>query len=159
LTLGGLALAVGVLVDEATVEVENIHAHFAAGLGRARAVVEACRKTITPRLLSMLCVLAVFLPALFMTGAGRQLFVPLALAVGFVMVASYLISSTVVPVLSTWSLRGGRHEPRSFERLRSWYRGRLESTLRAGLLLLAVYLLAAGVAIYLLLPRIGSEIF
>src|SRR5262249_55234460 len=95
MTLGGLALAVGVLVDEATVEVENIHTHFAGGMPRARAVIEACRKTITPRLLSMLCVLAVFLPALFMTGVGRQLFIPLALAVGFAMLASYLISSTV----------------------------------------------------------------
>ena len=159
MTLGGLALAVGVLVDEATVEVENIHTHFAAGLGRARAVVEACRKTITARLLSMLCVLAVFLPALFMSGAGRQLFVPLALAVGFAMIASYVISSTVVPVLSTWMLRGGRHEPRSFERLRSWYRGRLESTLRFGWLLMAGYLLAAGLMIYLLLPLAGAEIF
>src|SRR5204862_4013384 len=90
MTLGGLALAVGVLVDEATVEIENIHTHFAAGLSRARAVIEACRKTITARLLSMLCVVAVFLAALFMTGIARQLFVPLALAVGFAMVASYV---------------------------------------------------------------------
>src|SRR5262249_29549255 len=105
MTLGGLALAVGVLVDEATVEVENIHTHFAAGMPRAWAVLEACRKTITARLLSMLCVLAVFLPALFMTGVGRQLFVPLSLAVAFAMLASYILSSTLVPVLSTWLLR------------------------------------------------------
>src|SRR5438876_3734904 len=66
MTLGGLALAVGVLVDEATVEIENIHTHLATGMSKARAVVDACRKTITPRLLSMLCVLAVFIPSLFM---------------------------------------------------------------------------------------------
>src|SRR5206468_9172043 len=101
----------------------------------------------------------VFLPALFMTGAGRQLFVPLALAVGFAMLASYLISSTVVPVLSTWMLRPGHEEPRFFERLRSWYRDRLRSTLRLRWLVVAGYGVASGLLIYLLLPRIGAEIF
>src|SRR5215471_17030304 len=96
MTLGGLALAVGVLVDEATVEIENIHTHFATGIGKARAVIEACQKTITARLLSMLCVLSVFIPALFMVGVGRQLFVPLSLAVGFAMISSFLLSSTLV---------------------------------------------------------------
>src|SRR5258706_5640618 len=62
MTLGGLALAVGVLVDEATVEIENIHSHLGTGLSRARSVLEACRKTAVPRLLAMLCVLAVFVP-------------------------------------------------------------------------------------------------
>jgi multidrug efflux pump subunit AcrB len=159
MTLGGLALAVGVLVDEATVEVENIHTHFAAGLSRARAVVEACRKTITARLLSMLCVLSVFLPALFMTGAGRQLFIPLSLAVGFAMLASYVISSSVVPVLSTWMLRPGHQEAPFFERLRVWYRGRLESTLRIRWLLVGAYAVASVLLIYLLLATIGTEIF
>ena len=67
----------------------------------------------------MLCVLAVFLPAFFMTGVGRQLFVPLSLAVGFAMLASYFISSTLVPVISTWLLRPGHVEPAFFENLRS----------------------------------------
>src|SRR5215475_4506481 len=75
MTLGGLALAVGILVDEATVEIENIHTHLVTGMPRARAVIEACRKTITARLLAMLSVLAVFIPSLFMAGAARQLFV------------------------------------------------------------------------------------
>src|SRR5438093_3429960 len=101
MTLGGLALAVGVLVDEATVSIESIHAHFAAGLSRARGVIEASRKTAVPRLLAMLCVLSVFIPSLFMVGVGRQLFVPLALAVGFAMISSYVLSSALVPVLST----------------------------------------------------------
>ena len=108
MTLGGLALAVGVLVDEATVEIENIHTHMAGGLSRARAVLDACRKTAVPRLLSMLCVLAVFVPSFFMVGVGRQLFVPLSLAVGFAMVSSYALSSTLVPVLSTWADAGAR---------------------------------------------------
>src|SRR5207237_3630606 len=127
MTLGGLALAVGVLVDEATVEIENIHTHLGSGMSKARAVVDACRKTITPRLLSMLCVLSVFIPALFMVGVGRQLFVPLSLAVGFAMVSSYVLSSTLVPVLSTWMLKAGHQEEPAFhERLRSSYRKRLE---------------------------------
>src|SRR5262245_16686543 len=159
MTLGGLALAVGVLVDEATVEIENIHTHFAAGMPRARAVIEACRRTITPRLLSMLCVLAVFLPALFMTGVGKQLFIPLALAVGFAMLASYLISSTVVPVLSTWLLRGGHQEPAFFERVRTQYRTGLEAMHGLRWVVVGVYLVVASLVIVLLLPRIGSEIF
>src|SRR6184192_751232 len=105
MTLGGLALAVGVLVDEATVTIESIHTHLASGVSRARGVIEASRKTAVPRLLAMLSVLAVFLPSLFMAGVGRQLFVPLSLAVGFAMISSYLLSSTLVPVLSTWMLR------------------------------------------------------
>src|SRR5438034_10396689 len=78
MTLGGLALAVGVLVDEATVSIESIHTHFASGLSRARGVIEASRKTAVPRLLAMLCVLSGFVPSLFMAGGGRPRFVPLA---------------------------------------------------------------------------------
>jgi multidrug efflux pump subunit AcrB len=107
MTLGGLALAVGVLVDEATVEIENIHTHLGTGMSKARAVLDACQETITARLLSMLCVLSVFIPALFMTGVGRQLFVPLSLAVGFAMISSYVPSNMLVPVLSTGMLRVG----------------------------------------------------
>ncbi len=107
MTLGGLALAVGVLVDEATVEIENIHTHMASGMSRAQAVLDAARKTAVPRLLAMLCILSVFVPSFFMVGVGRQLFVPLSLAVGFAMISSYLLSSTLVPVLSTWIMRKG----------------------------------------------------
>src|SRR5262249_43313135 len=125
MTLGGLALAVGVLVDEATVEIENIHTHLGTGMSRARAVLDACQKTVIARFLSMLCVLAVFIPGLFMAGVGRQLFVPLSLAVGFAMISSYVLSSTLVPVLSTWTLRTGHsQEPPFFERLRRSYRER-----------------------------------
>ncbi len=106
MTLGGLALAVGILVDEATVAVENIHAHLARGVPLARAALDATTETAVPRLLAMLCVLAVFTPAFFMVGAARALFTPLALAVGFSMVASFLLSSTLVPVLAVWLLRG-----------------------------------------------------
>ena len=160
MTLGGLALAVGVLVDEATVEIENIHTHLGTGMSKARAVLDACQKTITARLLSMLCVLSVFIPALFMAGVGRQLFVPLSLAVGFAMISSYVLSSTLVPVLSTWMLRSGQHaEPRFFERLRASYRGRLESVLRLRWAVIGVYLVASIGLIAVLFPLIGTEVF
>src|SRR5947208_5913636 len=99
-------------------------------MAKARAVLDACQKTITARLLSMLCVLSVFIPSLFMAGVGRQLFVPLALAVGFAMISSFVLSSTLVPVLATWMMRAGHGEAEFFGKLRSWYGARLESGLR-----------------------------
>jgi multidrug efflux pump subunit AcrB len=113
MTLGGLALAIGILVDEATVAIENIHVHLARGephkQSRMKAVFEATRETITPRLLAMLAILAVFVPSFLMVGMSRALFVPLALAVGLAMLASYLLSNTLVPVLSVWLLREQAH--------------------------------------------------
>ncbi|GDY08295.1 RND transporter [Planctomycetia bacterium] len=111
MTLGGLALAVGILVDEATVEIENIHTQMRHTNSIAWAVRLGNAQTAVPRLLAMLCILAVFVPSFFMQGAARELFVPLSLAVGFAMIASYILSSTFVPVVSTWLLRG--HETAS----------------------------------------------
>ena len=105
MTLGGLALAVGILVDEATVEVENIHSQMEHGHPVARAVRLGNAETAVPRLLAMLCILAVFIPSFLMEGSLRALFVPLSLAVAFAMITSYLLSSTLVPVLSVWLLR------------------------------------------------------
>ncbi len=104
MTLGGLALAVGILVDEATVAIENIHTHLARGAPIARGVLDASGEVVVPRLLAMLSVVAVFVPSFFMTGVSRSLFVPLSLAVGFSMIASFLLSSSLVPVLSVWLL-------------------------------------------------------
>ena len=104
MTLGGLALAVGVLVDEGTVVIENIHAHLERGQQRAVAVLHASSEVLIPRLLAMLSILAVFVPSFFMTGVTQALFVPLSLAVGFAMAASYVLSGTLVPVLSNWVL-------------------------------------------------------
>ncbi|HEY6946011.1 MAG TPA: efflux RND transporter permease subunit, partial [Candidatus Acidoferrum sp.] len=109
MTLGGLALAVGILVDESTVVIENIHSHLSQGRNKAQAVLDASKEVQVPRLLAMLCVLAVFVPSFFMVGVSRSLFVPLSLAVGFAMFASYLLSSSLVPVLSTWVLREHTH--------------------------------------------------
>jgi multidrug efflux pump subunit AcrB len=162
MTLGGLALAVGVLVDEATVEIENIHSLLdsarESGLSRAKAVVEACRKTAIPRFLAMLCVLSVFVPSFFMIGVGRQLFVPLSLAVGFAMISSYLLSSTLVPVMATWMMRENREstgEP--------WWRRRYASVLRGVIRwrwgVAAAYVAMAAILMLVLLPRMHLEIF
>ncbi len=162
MTLGGLALAVGVLVDEATVEIENIHTQMRPGVSRARAVVEACSRTAMARLLSMLCILAVFVPSFFMIGAGRQLFVPLSLAVAFSMIASYILSSSLVPVFSTWLMREARQGEEQFGlfgRLRSFYERYLRAILRLRWPLVLAYLAAAFAFLYLFLPRMGTELF
>ena len=162
MTLGGLALAVGVLVDEATVEIENIHSQMLPGVSRARAVVEACSRTAMARLLSMFCILAVFVPSFFMVGVGRQLFVPLSLAVAFSMVASYLLSSSLVPVFSTWLMREAhRGEEREgiFGRLRSFYERYLNGVLRFRWPLAIVYLVSAVALLWLVLPHMGTELF
>ncbi len=109
MTLGGLALAVGILVDEASVAIENIHVHLARGKSPALAVRDAMSEVQTPRLVAMLCVCAVFIPSFYMAGVGRALFGALALAVGLAMVASYLVTSTLVPVLASWLLRRTPH--------------------------------------------------
>ena len=162
MTLGGLALAVGVLVDEATVEIENIHTQMLPGVSRARAVLEACSRTAMARLLSMFCVLAVFVPSFFMVGVGRQLFVPLSLAVAFSMIASYLLSSSLVPVFSTWIMREAhRGEEREgfFGRMRSIYERYLDAVLRFRWPVALAYVAVTAGILYLLLPRIGTELF
>ncbi len=160
MTLGGLALAVGVLVDEATVSIENIHTQMRPGVSRASAVLEASRQTAVARLLAMLCVLAVFVPSFFMVGVSRQLFVPLSLAVGFSMIASYLLSSSLVPVFSTWLLREARGEREGlFGWLRSLYSRYLRFVLRFRWPLVLVYLASSIGFLYVVLPRMGTEIF
>ncbi|MBA4141299.1 MAG: efflux RND transporter permease subunit, partial [Segetibacter sp.] len=92
MTLGGLALSIGILVDESTVTIENIHHHLEMGKSKAKAIWDACREIAVPKLLILLSVLAVFVPALFMSGVPRSMFMPLSLAVAFAMIASFLLS-------------------------------------------------------------------
>lgn len=158
MTLGGLALAVGVLVDEATVEIENIHTRMRPGVSRARAVLDACSRTAGARLLSMIAILAVFVPSLFMTGAGRQLFVPLSLAVGFAMIASYVLSSTLVPVFATWLMKE-TNEANEGGFLRRAYERYLRVILKIRWVLVPVYLASACLLVVWLTPKIGTEIF
>ncbi len=169
MTLGGLALAIGVLVDEATVEIENIHAQMEKTPSIARAVRLGNALTAAPRLLAMLCILAVFVPAFFMHGAARGLFAPLALAVGFAMIASYILSSTFVPVASVWLLRhakgsGGMSQESArkatlFENLRVGYERLLMQLVRFRVLLIPAYLAICVLLIVAIFPRLGREIF
>ena len=105
MTLGGLALSVGILVDEATVTIENIHRHLEKGKPKARAIADASREIALPKLLILVSILAVFVPSLFMTGVPKAMFLPLSLAVGFAMIASFLLSQTFVPVVSNWLMK------------------------------------------------------
>jgi len=162
MTLGGLALAIGILVDESTVAIENIHTHLARGEPRARAALEATRETVTPRLLAMLSILAVFVPSFFMVGITRALFVPLSLAVGFAMLASYLLSSTLVPVLSTWVLRekhGADHSQTVFHRWQNRYGRVMERALHLRWPILAGYLVIVTVGILVVGRGLGTDIF
>src|SRR4051812_9604262 len=162
MTLGGLALAVGILVDEATVTIENIHTHLAHGRSLARAASEATAETTLPRFVAMLCILAVFIPAFFMTGAAHNLFVPLALAVGFAIVGSYLLSSTFVPVLSVWVLRHpGSHDRQEtfFERLRTRYDRFARAVMQRRRRVVVSYLVSSVAIILLAGSSLGTEIF
>jgi len=164
MTLGGLALAVGVLVDEGTVLMENIHVHLAQKEKKAQAVLAASREVAIPRLLAMLSVLAVFLPSFFMTGPAQSLFVPLSLAVGFSMGASYLLSSSLVPVLANWILKQEENEaehPKEerFDRFRKRFQAVLERIMAFPKLLLGAYALVAVLIIVLIGPRLAEEIF
>jgi multidrug efflux pump subunit AcrB len=169
MTLGGLALAVGILVDEATVTIENIHVHLGRGVPLARAAMDATSETAVPRLLAMLCVLAVFIPSFFMTGAARGLFVPLALAVGFSMVASYLLSSTLVPVLAVWVMRSRGHDGASvgngearrggFERMRAGYARVVTPVVAMRWVVVPVYVVAALGVAWFVGRGLGQEIF
>jgi multidrug efflux pump subunit AcrB len=163
MTLGGLALAVGILVDEATVTIENIHTHLADGRSLARAASEATTETTLPRFMAMLCVLAVFIPAFFMNGAAHNLFVPLALAVGFSMVASYLLSSTFVPILSIWVLRTARAHGQTRDTFFDWLRAEYDRLAhfiikRRGIVVFS-YLLISGAIVVLVGGGLGTEIF
>jgi multidrug efflux pump subunit AcrB len=159
MTLGGLALAVGILVDEATVSIENIHAQLQKGLPLARAVQIGSLETVVPRLLAMLCILAVFVSSFFMQGAARGMFVPLSLAVGFAMIASYFLSSTLVPVLAVMLLRPMDSHGHRFDRLRTSYESILARLIQVRWSLIGVYLIGCGIAIATIAPRLGQSIF
>ncbi len=105
MTLSGLALAIGILVDQATVTIENIHQHIEMRKPLRRAIYDACEEISFPLLLILLCVLAVFAPSFVMHGVPKAMFLPLSLAIGFAMIVSYLLAQTLVPVISNWFLK------------------------------------------------------
>src|SRR5262249_12076977 len=159
-----LALAVGILVDESTVAIENIHSHLSTNEPVARAVINAMHEVLLPRLLAMLCVLAVFIPSFFMVGIARSLFPPLALAVGFSMIGSYLVSSTLVPVLAVWFLRGLRVDkaPRnsgSLQHVVQLYARLVTWVVRYKALIIGIYAIGSALALFFLPKHIGTELF
>ncbi|MCD0489255.1 efflux RND transporter permease subunit [Pedobacter sp. MC2016-14] len=105
MSLSGLALAIGILVDESTVTIENIHQHLDMGKPKALAIWDACKEIALPKLLILLCILAVFAPAFTMVGIPGALFLPLALAIGFSMILSFLLSQTFVPIMANWLMK------------------------------------------------------
>ena len=109
MTLGGLALAVGILVDDATVAIENIHRHMASGKALEDSILDGAQEIAMPAFVSTLCICIVFVPMFFLTGVAHYLFVPLAEAVVFAMLASYVISRTLVPTLVMWFYRNVEH--------------------------------------------------
>src|SRR5438270_2365130 len=117
MTLGGLALAVGILVDDATVEVENINRNLDMGKPVIQAILDGAQQIAVPALVSTLCICIVFLPMFLLGGVARYLFVPLAEAVSFAMLASYLLSRTLIPTMVMFIMRGHEHraaEPKSY---------------------------------------------
>ena len=165
MTLGGLALAVGILVDETTVTIENIHAHMAKGASVAKATLVATEEIFRPALLILLCVLSVFIPSFFMEGVARALFVPLTLGVGFAMIGSFFLSRTLVPVLSVWFLKTHEIHPKNhgkqllFDRFRELYGRFLVRVGRFRRSSVLFYLALSSLAIALCFSHIGTEIF
>jgi multidrug efflux pump subunit AcrB len=110
MTLSGLALAIGILVDQATVTIENIHQHLELGKNKKQAVLDACSEISFPLLLILLCILAVFAPAFVMSGVPRAMFLPLSLSIAFAMMVSFFAAQTLVPVISIWLLKAERFQ-------------------------------------------------
>jgi multidrug efflux pump subunit AcrB len=173
MTLGGLALAVGMLVDDATVEIENINRNLAMGKETVRAILDGAQQIAVPALVSTLCICIVFLPMFFLGGVARYLFVPLAEAVVFAMLASYLLSRTLVPTLAKYLLKPERRGPdglrnplvrfqqafeRGFERLRHAYHALLAALVRQRVLFVPAFLLTCAAA-FLLIPWLGQDFF
>ncbi len=174
MTLGGLALAVGILVDDATVEIENIHRNLALKKPMVRAILDGAQQIAVPAFVSTLCICIVFVPIFFLSGVAKFLFAPLAMAVIFAMLASYLLSRTVVPTMVRFLLREHEHEgeeeahnvfgrlqkrfDKGFDRMRDRYAGVLEWTLnnrKAAFIAMGALLLVS----LCLVPFLGRDFF
>ncbi len=173
MTLGGLALAVGILVDDATVTIENIERHREGGHGDREAILDGAAEIAVPALVSTLCICIVFLPMFFLGGVARYLFVPLAEAVIFAMLASYVLSRTLVPTLAMYLLkpahegaaesrnplvRWQRAFDRGFDRVRGAYRDLLTTLVGRRALFIPLFLGTCLLA-FLLAPLLGQNFF
>ena len=163
MSLGGMALAIGILVDEATVTIENTHVQMAHTPHVATAVLHASNATAVPRLLALLCILSVFIPAFIMTDPLRSLFMPLTLGVGFAMISSYLLSSTFVPILCVKLLKHkgehGEEKKGLFDRVLSVYSAVVGWFVRLRWLTVPIYLAACVLILGVLGLQVGRELF
>ncbi|HMB08923.1 MAG TPA: efflux RND transporter permease subunit [Isosphaeraceae bacterium] len=162
MSLGGMALAIGILVDESTVTVENVHVQMQRTENIASAVLHGSLITAVPRLLALLCILSVFIPAFIMGDPLRSLFMPLTLGVGFAMISSYLLSSTFVPIMCVNLLKHmGHHDEESglFGRVLKGYRKVVGWFVGLRWLVVPIYLGACGLILWLLGIQIGRELF
>jgi CzcA family heavy metal efflux pump len=176
MTLGGLALAVGILVDDATVTIENINWHLEQGKAVEPSIMDGAQQIVAPALVSLLCICIVFIPMFFLEGVARFLFVPMAKAVIFALVCSFILSRTLVPTMANWLLRAHNphdehgHKPTNafqrfqrgfearFEHLRHGYRGILQSAIRRRKPFLIGFLAVVALS-FLLVPFLGSNFF
>ena len=165
MTLSGLALSIGILVDEATVTIENIHQHMEMGKTKQRAIKDALMEISIAKLLILLCILAVLTPAFIMTGIPRDMFMPLSMAVAFAMVASFIASQTFVPVVANWLMKGkhlkktdGPRKRAFFEKFRTNYSYRMRKWSVRSLPLFIVYFIIASVVTVALLRVVGTDI-
>jgi CzcA family heavy metal efflux pump len=160
MTLGGLALSVGILVDMATVIIENIHQHLERGKSKGN----GCTEVAGPLFLILLSILAVFTPALFMSGVPKGMFMPLSLSVGFALIASFFLSLTFVPVAANWLLKDQQEESnekkeKRFDKFRNRYKEELEKRIKRPKTITMVYLIVSAGLLVLLFSLIGTEIF
>jgi multidrug efflux pump subunit AcrB len=178
MTLGGLALAVGILVDDATVEIENINRNIALGKEAEHAILDGAQQIAVPAFVSTLAICIVFVPMFFLGGVARYLFVPLAEAVSFAMLASYLLSRTVVPTMAKFLLRGHESEAtrleetssnplvrwqlrfeEGFERFRERYHGLLQRCLENRKSFLIVFFVVCLGSLLFIVPWLGQDFF
>ncbi len=187
MTLSGLSLAIGILVDESTVTIENIHQHLDMGKPKALAIWDACKEIAFPKLLILFCILAVFAPAITMKGIPGALFLPLAMAIGFSMITSYLLAQTFVPIMANWMMKShednadkkvhfnpeeesdtwdqkkqllkeAQAHPTRFDKFRQGYMHLMNRLFNQRKLVVTVYVIAALGTALLLLTTIGRDV-
>jgi multidrug efflux pump subunit AcrB len=182
MTLSGLALAIGILVDESTVTIENIHQHLDMGKPKGLAIWDACKEIAFPKLLILFCILAVFAPAFTMGGIPGSLFLPLALAIGFAMIVSYFLAQTFVPIMANWLMKDHVHKAGEavphhdkkelveredfnndgkisfFEKIRNRFMRFMNRMMPARRVIVSIYLIAGIGLVVLLLNSIGRDV-
>ncbi len=166
MSLGGMALAIGILVDEATVTIENVHVQMNHTPHVATSVLHASNATAVPRLLALMCILSVFIPAFIMEDPLRSLFMPLTLGVGFAMISSYILSSTFVPIMCVALLKhhgghghGEQQKEGLFDKFLKVYGRAVHWFVHLRWLTVPIYIAACGLVLWILGMQVGTELF